>query len=108
MKPKAILLLLIVVDIGILFFQTSTISISAHEANLLYGNFSFIQQIELFSLNLFGYTDIGLRLPMILLHILSIFLLYKISKNYLEDERNRLWLILIFILLPGEIGRAHV
>ena len=106
MNSKAILLLIIVVDIAILLFQTSSISISAHEANLLYGDFSFIQQIENLSFNLLGHNDLALRLPMILFHILSVFLLYNISKNYLEDERNRLWLILVFVLLPGVLSSA--
>jgi len=106
MIPKIILFVILGIDISILFYETSTLSISAHEASLLYGEFSFIQLLENLSLFLFGQNDLALRIPMILLHLLSVLLLYKISKKYLKDSRNRIWLILVFILLPGVISSA--
>lgn len=106
MMNRIILLSIISIDILILLYQTSTISISSHEANLLYGDFSFIQLIENFSLNLFGQNDLALRAPMIVFHLLSVVLLYKISKKYLKDFRNRVWHILVFILLPGVVSSA--
>ena len=106
MKYRIILLSIISIDVLILLFQTSTISISAHEADLLYGGFSFIQFIERTSLILLGQNDLALRLPMIILHILSATLLYNISKDYLSDYKNRIWLILVFILIPGVVSSA--
>lgn len=106
MMHKLILLSIISLDILLLVYQTSTISISSHEASLLYGNFSFIQWVEKSALNIFGYTDLVLRLPMIFFHLLSVILLYKISAIYLDSLRDRLWHILVFILLPGVISSA--
>ena len=106
MTHRFVLFSIIFVDILILLFQTSTISISAHEANILYGDFSLIQYIEKLSLSLFGQNDIALRLPMILLHSISVVLLYEISKKYLSDFRNRIWHIIVFILLPGIVSSA--
>ncbi|MCD6173611.1 MAG: hypothetical protein J7J96_07450 [Sulfurimonas sp.] len=106
MIPRIILLCIISIDVLILLFQTSILSISNHEADLLYGNFSFIQLIENISLALLGQNDLALRLPMIIFHILSVILLYKISKKYLINYRNRIWLILVFVLLPGVISSA--
>ena len=106
MIHKIILLTLISIDVFILFFQTSSLSISNHEASILYGSASFIQYMTNTSLDVFGQNDIALRAPMIFLHLLSVILLYKISKNYLLDDRNRLWLLLIFILLPGVLSSA--
>mgnify|MGYP006883057458 CR=1 FL=1 len=106
MIHRIIILSIISIDVLILLFQTSSLSISSHEASLLYGNISFIQLIENFSLDLFGNSDLALRLPMIILHFLSILLLYQISKNYLNEQRNRVWLLLIFILLPGVLSSA--
>ncbi len=106
MKHRMILFSIIAIDVLILFLQTSTISISNHEASLLYDDFSFIQLIEIFSLTLFGHNDLSLRIPMILLHVLSIILLYEISKKYILDFRNRIWLTLIFIFLPGVMSSA--
>ncbi|MDB2562532.1 hypothetical protein N9X61_02895 [Sulfurimonas sp.] len=103
---RLIILIIISIDVLILLFQTSTLSISSHEADLLYGDPSFIQYIVEFSLNIFGHNDLALRLPMILFHFLSLLLLYKISRKYLRDTRNRIWLLVIFILLPGVLSSA--
>lgn len=106
MMHRLILLSIISLDILLLLYQTSTISISSHEANLLYGDFSFIQWIEISLLNLLGHNDLVLRLPMIIFHLLSTILLYKISAKYLDSQRDKLWHILVFILLPGVISSA--
>ncbi|MFA6192549.1 MAG: hypothetical protein WC665_09380 [Sulfurimonas sp.] len=106
MIHRVILYLILGVDALILILQTSTISISYHEASLLYGDFSLLQLIIKSSLYLFGQNDLALRLPMIVFHILSVLLMYTISKKYLKDDRNRVWLALFFILLPGVLSSA--
>jgi len=108
MKYKIILFFLIGLDVFILIFQTSQISISPSEALLLYGHPSLLQYLVKFSLNIFGQNDFGLRFIMIFLHVSSVILLYLISARYLKLQRNRLWLILVFILLPGVISSALV
>jgi hypothetical protein len=108
MNTKLIFFLLLGLDALILLFETSHISISYNEALLLYGNKSFLQEFTNFFIRIFGANDIGLRLGMILLHLGSVVLLYLISKQYLQSERNRLWLVLVFMLLPGIISSALV
>jgi hypothetical protein len=108
MSPRFILFLILGVDALILFFQTSSLSISHAETMVLYGDFSFLQLIIKTSLYFFGNNDFALRLPMIILHLLSTVLLYKISKKYLKDLKNRLWLVLMFVLLPGVISSAII
>lgn len=108
MKSKYILSLILGLDALILFFQTTEVSISYSEAKVLYGNFSFLQLLTNFSLSLFGHNDFGLHFMMIILHLLSALLMYEISKRYISQERNRLWLVLTFVLLPGVIGSAIV
>lgn len=106
MISKYILFILLGVELVILFFQASELSISYYEANILYGDFSFLQLITKTSLMLFGHSDIALRLPMIILHTLSVVLLYSISDKYLKNQNDRVWLVLIFMLLPGIISSA--
>ncbi|UCM99661.1 hypothetical protein LCX93_09010 [Sulfurimonas sp. SWIR-19] len=60
------------------------------------------------SLKIFGQNDFALRFVMILLHLLSAWLLYAISAKYLALERNRLWLVAVFVLLPGVVSAALV
>jgi len=59
-------------------------------------------------MQLFGQNDLAFRLVMILLHLASALLIYLISKRYLPSQRNQLWLLFIFILLPGVISSALI
>ena len=108
MNTKLILLLILGLDALMLIFQIDELSISYNEALLLGGDFSFLQLIIKSSISVFGQNDFALRFPMIVLHILSAILLYKISSKYLHVERNRLWLLLIFVLLPGVMSSAII
>lgn len=108
MKMTFILFLLLGFDATVLLFETSDISISYNEALLLYGNYSLLQIITKFFMQLFGQSDLTFRLVMILLHLASDVLLYLISKRYLKSQRDQLWLLFIFILLPGVISSALV
>jgi len=108
MNIKFILFLLLGLDATILLFETSDISISYNEALLLYGDSSFLQFITKYFMQLFGQNDLAFRLIMILLHLASALLIYLISKHYLKSQRNQLWLLLIFLLLPGVISSALI
>ena len=108
MNVRYILFLILGLDALTLIFQSSELSISYNEALLLDGNFSFLQALIKSSIFIFGQNDYALRLPMIALHVASAILLFKISKNYLKVERNRIWLLLIFILLPGVMSSAII
>nr|WP_321266260.1 hypothetical protein [uncultured Sulfurimonas sp.] len=107
MNHRIVLFLILAIDALILLFQTSSLSISHAETTVLYGDFSFLQLIVKTSIYFLGSNDFALRLPMITLHILSGLLLYKISKDYV-NQNNRLWLVLIFVLLPGVISSAII
>jgi hypothetical protein len=106
MRYKFILFLILGIDAFVLFYETSHISISSSGASLLYGGFSFVQLLVKSSLHIFGQNDFGLRFVFIVLHLLSALLIYTISDRYLKSERNRLWLVLIFVLLPGVVSAA--
>ncbi|MDQ1244858.1 MAG: hypothetical protein QG565_1198 [Campylobacterota bacterium] len=108
MNTKLILLLILGLDALMLIFQIDELSISYNEVLILSGDFSFLQLLIKSSIFAFGQNDFALRFPMIVLHILSAVLLYKISAKYLHVERNRLWLLLIFVLLPGVMSSAII
>lgn len=108
MKYRYIFFLLLGLDAAVLFFETSHISISYNEAKILYGNFTFLQFLTNLSLKIFGNNDFGLRSMMVILHLASDVLIYLLSGYYLKSVRNRLWLLLIFILLPGVISSALI
>ncbi len=108
MSSRQVLLLILVVDAFILFFQTSQISISYKEASLLYDSSSFLSILINSSLKLFGENDFALRIVMIVFHLLSAILMYLLSEKYITQDRNRVWLVLVFILLPGNVSAAIV
>ena len=97
------------IDAFVLFLLTSEISISYNEALLLKNqDFSLLQSIINTSIFILGKNDFALRFPMIMMHLTSLFLLYKISKEYLSRKSDRIWLAIFFILLPGVISSALV
>ena len=107
MKTKLILFFLLLLDSFVLIYQTSELSISYRETQILEQT-SLLSYLVNFSFDLFDRNDFALRIPMIFFHILSVVLIYKISEKYLKYERDRVWLSLIFILLPGVMSSAIV
>jgi len=108
MNLKYILFLILGIDVFVLSLKTSELSISYLEALIIYGDTSFLKILLDISFHFFGENDFALRLPMIMMHIFSILLLYSISKKYLKYERDRLWLVFIFVLLPGVISSSII
>jgi len=108
MSYRIILFLILGIDATILLFETSSLSISYAESMILYEEFSFLSLLVKASIYFFGTNDFALRFPMIILHLLSAILLYKISKEYVQKEKNRLWLVLVFVLLPGVVSSAII
>jgi len=108
MTSRYIFFLILGVDVLILLLQTQQISISANEADILYGDFSVLQFLVQLSLKIFGQNDLALRLIMIIFHLLSVILMYELSKEYIKSQRNQLWFILIFVLLPGVVSAAII
>lgn len=108
MREKALLSLILGVNFLILILQIKGLSIGSHEAQILYKEHSPLQFIISSSIHFFGHNDYVLRMPMIFLHLLSALLLYGISKHYVSRPNDRLWIVLIYVLLPGVTSAALV
>ncbi|MFY9143724.1 hypothetical protein [Sulfuricurvum sp.] len=106
MRERVFFLALLGINLLILVLQIKGLSIGYHEAQILYGDTSPLQVLISASLHFFGHNDYALRIPMIFLHLFSVVLLYGISKHYLVRESDRLWIVLIYILLPGVTSAA--
>lgn len=90
----------------VLLFVANTLSISYKEALNVFVNTSLLTYITNSSLYIFGQNDIALRLPFIILYVLSILLMYKITDKYFKFESDRLISICIFMLLPGVLSAS--
>ena len=108
MRERILLLILLGVDALVLLYEVSTLSIASYEAEILYNGHSFLHYLINGSLSLFGQNDYALRMPMIAIHLLSVVLLYVTSKPYVKRNSDRLWLVLVYVLLPGVISAALV
>jgi len=108
MRTTVLLFLLILLHTALLIFQIGALSIGYNEAIILYKESSLLHYYIQFFVNNFPHSDLALRLPMIVLHIIAFFLLYNISRFYLAKATDRLWLMLIYVLLPGITSAALV
>jgi hypothetical protein len=107
MTPRLALFLLLGIDAAILLFEASALSLTHHGAKLLYAyEPSAMTRIIQTSIALFGQNDVALRLPMIAMNLISAVLLYAIAGHYCKHERERVWLVAVFLLLPGIISAS--
>lgn len=106
MNPKRTLALIFFVDLAFLLFGVHTLSISYKEAHIFFEEESFLHYLVKFSTQVFGQNDYALRAPFILAHLLSILLMYQISKFYLKREEDRFLAVVFFVLLPGVVSSA--
>lgn len=109
MKQRAFFVGLLGINFLILVLQIKGLSIGYNEAKILYSHHpSVLSSIINLSLHLFGQNDYALRIPMIVLHLISVVLLYQISHHYVSRLSDRLWIVTIYILLPGVTSAALV
>ncbi|MBD3824191.1 MAG: hypothetical protein IE916_06750 [Epsilonproteobacteria bacterium] len=106
MTYRIALYLLLGLDAIVLFWQTNQLSISYHEAVIFFDQKGFLHHLVNFSTHILGLNDFALRLPMILMHIASALLLYAIAAFYIKTDRERLWLVGVFLFLPGLFSSA--
>ena len=100
MRERVFFLALLGINFLILVLQIKGLSIGYHEAQILYGELSPLHLLLSTSIHFFGDNDYALRVPMIALHLFSVVLLYGISKHYMSRPSDRLWVVLIYVLLP--------
>jgi len=101
MKNSYIVSVLIAVHTLILLLFTSELSISYYEADIFFNKDNLLHYIVKLFTALFGQNDFALRLPMILMHSIGAFLYYDISKSLFKKSGDKVWNLLIYLLLPG-------
>lgn len=106
-KNELILLIgLIYLDLALLIYAISNLSISYYEAQIYFNGDSFIHFITQISTQIFGVNDFALRMPFVVVHIANIFLLYQVSKPILSQKSDRFITVLIYMFLPGVLASA--
>lgn len=107
MTARLALILLLGVNAAVLLYEASDLSLTYHGAELIYADTPILlAKIIRFSIEILGANDVALRLPMILMNSLSALLLYLIARPYARHDRERVWLVAIFVMLPGIISSS--
>lgn len=101
MRERLFLGLILLFSAAALMFETQTLSISYDEAEIYFNAHTIVHYLAHASTSLLGQNDLALRLPSIILHLLSIFLLYKIGKLFLKRTIDRIIAVAIYAFLPG-------
>ena len=108
MNVKFLLPVIIFIDFLFIMHGVNEFSISYKEATVLYKSQDFLSFFVQLSTYIFGENDYALRGPFILLHMLSIIFLYIISGYYLKNDLDKIYSVIIFVLLPGVASSALV
>ena len=95
------LIILCTLNILFLLYGISTISISYQEALVFFEHKSLLSFISHIFTSIFGNNDYSLRAPFFIIHFINIFLLFKISSFYLKQKTDYIYLLAIYMLLPG-------
>jgi len=101
MKENLQLAIILLLSSIFLVLETNSISISANEAEIFFHGNGIVHLLSHLFTGILGQTDLALRLPFIILNILSLFLIYKIGKLFLKRKIDRIFSTAIFALLPG-------
>lgn len=97
---------LLTIVVIVLLFVANSLSISYKEALNVFENTSILTYITKTSIFIFGQNDIALRLPFIILYVLSSILMYKMTEGYFKYEEDRFISIVLFMLLPGVLSAS--
>jgi hypothetical protein len=93
----------------LLFFLADTLSLAYFEVeNYFSADKSILYYPLHFLTSIFGQSDVVLRAFMIVVHLVSIYFFYQLAKEYLPREKDRLWSLILFILLPSVVSSAII
>lgn len=106
LKRATIVPALLLVHVGVLLFFTSQLSISYYEAKIYFKEDDLLHYIIHLSTMLLGENDLALRLPMIVMYMIGTYLYYDVSKRFFNRENDRVWNLMIYMLLPGVSSAA--
>ncbi|MBL6970227.1 MAG: glycosyltransferase family 39 protein [Campylobacterales bacterium] len=104
--PSLVFITLLITAAVVLLTAATTLDISYNESVNYFHNFNELTILTHISTYLFGPSNISLRLPFILIYLLSIILFYKLSSKYINSNRDILIATAIFMALPGVISAS--
>ncbi len=101
MKETTLIFFVILVNVFFLLYSVGDLSIRYEEAELFFYSEGLIHTLVNYSTSVFGQNDFALRMPFIVMHVLSMLCMYKIGKLFLKNKLDRVISVGIYALLPG-------
>lgn len=99
--PFVFFIPLLVIHVVLLYHGIGELSISGHEAKIVFEQSTLLHYLLQFSLNVFGWDDYGLRLPFLFVHVLNSLLLFQLAKEVLKKPGDAFLAGAVYLLLPG-------
>ncbi|TKX28393.1 hypothetical protein CQA38_07715 [Campylobacter sp. MIT 12-5580] len=103
---KKIVALVLIFDLLALLYGSSTLSIGIDEAKIYFTHTNLLYYLTHASTFVFGQNDLALRLPLLILHVLSCILLYLLALKITKTPKDALFSLILFVLLPGSVASA--
>ena len=100
-KYSATFIGLLIFHILVLLYMVSDLSIAAKEIALIESSVTFGGMIGRIIIDLFGYSIVALKLPFIVLYLLSAIVLYLLTDGYFRYQKDRILSVALFMILPG-------
>lgn len=85
----------------VLCIYASGLGISYDEAKLFYNEHGLAHYLSVGSVELLGQNDLAIRFPFIIIHSISAYIFWRISKLVCKKESDAYIALLIFIFMPG-------
>lgn len=105
-KVQKAFIVFVIFDFLLLAFAASNLGVNHKEASLFFDNNTFIGFVTNLSCEVFGRNNLAFRIFFIFVSILNLFLMYFISKDYFRYEKDRLYNVVVFAILPGVISAS--
>ena len=85
----------------VLLYMVGDLSIAAKEIVLIESSLTLSGMIGRIIIDLFGYSIVALKLPFIILYLLSAIVLYLLTDGYFRYHKDRILSVALFMILPG-------
>ena len=115
LRTHMLFCLALFIDIFLLCFMISEVSIYSREASNFFLNATLPDHIANCGVWLIQYffhnpmlNDYGLRLPFVCLHIINCILLYSTAMRILHKPKDALWCAILFMSIPGVSVQALI
>ena len=99
--------LLLMLHVGLLLWVAATLPIGPHEAKIFFTQHTPVARLMQLGYDLFPQASfLNIRAPFLVLHLVNLFLFYRLSRLLLKDEVQIYTAFVTFLLLPGIVSSA--